>query len=382
MDGTLAVERSTLEFTGNFSFENNKIQDLNKNGGGIYATLECTVILSGNGSFINNMAKYGGGIYLDQMSVIKILPQTTLQFERNKAAKGAAIFIQTSSTQVNRSSLPCLFQLPNGSVASDISFNFTHNKGNPGASILHANIKNINYNLQRQTFTALNNLQEILPSLPDSTNTEPYYYSDSFLFCFCTKDSKQNCDSSRHKNITAFKGKPFFVSVRVIKFYGSHINEPVRSNLNSSLLSQDNNSTVESTLKGCFQKLNNERCTDMEFAVITTDLRETVLLNIGESFLDKEKTLYLDIMFDSSCPLGFELNQTNNTCTCDSNIMGYLEICDLAEEMFQKKSTQSDFWMGPSNNNISLEYYQNCPHGYCITNHDGKFSPMLIEAFS
>ena len=107
VDGTLAVECSTLEFTGNFSFENNKIQDLNKNGGGIYATLECTVILSGNGSFINNMAKYGGGIYLDQMSVIKILPQTTLQFERNKAAKGAAIFIQTSSTQVNCSSLPC-----------------------------------------------------------------------------------------------------------------------------------------------------------------------------------------------------------------------------------------------------------------------------------
>ena len=374
IDGTLALERSQLFMDGDYLFEGNQLQVINKNGGAIFATLYCEVTLSGRGNFTRNSAKYGGALYFDQMSSLYILPGTNLLFHQNKAVKGAAIFVQASFEFVNCSTEDyCLFELTSESDVNNISLILTDNTGDPGGSVLHASIDMVDFDIENQTFRALDNLNKTI-TLPDRSNSEPRYYTDSYLFCFCTKGSKQECEVSRRKFVTVTKGKMFSVTVRALRFYGDHNNEPVRSNLESLLGSDsDDESQPESsilpTLDGCFQVVHNEKCAELVFSVTSTLKNETIVLNIGESFLDFNKTLHLNVTFEDSCPLGFVLNDRNDKCICDPRIANHFVQCNLEEETFSRTLESIHFWIGSFDNSSSFLIFDGCPRGYCTANY-------------
>ena len=373
-DGTLSLERSTLVLSGDYLFERNQVQSAGENGGAIFASIRGTVNLSGNGAFINNSARYGGALYLDQRTGINIMPGTKLLFQQNRAVKGAAIFIQTSLKHVTCSSKvdSCLFRLPDDNAANDISLVFTGNQGKPGGSVIHANVEDVDFTIENQTFTALEDLETI--ALLNQNNSEPKYYSESYLFCFCINGSTQKCEKERRKDLTVTRGKKFNITVRALRFYGDHNDEPVQSNLESLLESDSENFvSLSSQLVGSFQVVHNEKCAELIFRVNSVSDQETVVLNIGESILNEDKTLYLDIAFDESCPLGFAL--VGNKCDCDTRIAEHFEECDLDEETFRRKNESLIFWMGSfasNNTSASLLFYEGCPRGYCIGN--GIFS--------
>ena len=393
LDGALSIERSTLTISGDYLFEDNQANS--KNGGGIFANIQCKVVLSGKGVFCGNSARYGGAIYLNQNSDIEIKPRTNLVFQQNEALKGGAIFISTPFSHVNCSSLPCLF-LPDDSNATNTSLlTFFNNSAAPGGSILHVNIERLDFEMKEQTFPALENLQKLIKT-PDNGNTEPKFFSDSFQLCFCKNDSLQNCESNRTTSIRTARGKPFSVMVRAPTFYGDSHDEPVRSNLVSALNYLGQSSLLAATLDGCFQIVHNKKCTELVFKVSSAQDKETVVINVGESFLEKDKTLYVNLEFEKSCPRGFALNKDNDTCVCDSRLTRYLFICDLAMETFQKWYNSSNFWIGPDPNTSNVLFYDECPHGYCIgftnfsltdnstceNNRRGRLCGKCIEGYS
>ena len=162
------------------------------------------------------------------------------------------------------------------------------------------------------------------------------------------------------------RGKPFSVMVRALTFYGDSHDEPIRSNLVSALNFLDPSNLLAATLDGCFQIVHDKKCTELEFRVNSAHKKEMVVINVGESFLEKEKTLYVDLDFEKSCPRGFALNKYNDTCICDPRLTEYLYLCDLATGMFQKRYNSSNFWIGPDPNTSNVLYYDACPLGYCI----------------
>ena len=373
-DGALALENSWLALSGNYLFQNNQAND--KRGGAIFATSHCTITLSGNGNFTENSGMFGGAIYLNLRTHINIAQGTNLVFLRNKAIKGGAIFVSTSFLRVNCSSPPCLFLPDNEDIATNTSLTFLGNMGDPGGSVLHVNIDRLNYEIEEQTFPALENLHKII-TIPDDSNTEPEFFSDSYQLCFCTQKN-QNCESRRRKNIMAVRGKPFSILVRALTFYGDYYDEPIRSILESALNSRGNVSFITAKLDKSFQVANNKRCSELAFKVNSSNDQETIILNIGESFLDTDKTLYVDVLFEESCPLGFTRSADKSTCTCNPRIVDHLNKCDLSDETFQKKLASDDFWMGPYHNTSLLLIYDSCPRGYCVTTEEFSFSNNTI----
>ena len=369
LDGTVALEHSRLYLSGSYSFIHNRVPK--KYGGAIFATQDCKLYISGSGNFIENSALYGGAIYVDQRSQINLMRGTALLFQKNQAIKGGAIFLQTTYQYVHCPSIRCLFLLEENSKPEDVSLIFIGNTGTPGGSVLHVNIEQVDFLAEKLTFPAVDDLRKTF-TLPDnSNNTEPLYHSDSFLFCFCTNDGTNKCELDKRKSRTVVRGKPFNVTVRALVLYGDFTEKPVRSRKESAPDPASSIFSFTVTDDNCFQRVdssrvNNMNCTELGLSVGSVHPSETIKLNIGESFLDEDKTLYLDLTFEDSCPIGFVLDNRNATCICDSRIQGYLEVCDITKGIFSKKSDSPRFWMGSFDNTSDFLFYRACPSGYCI----------------
>ncbi len=373
-DGALAVLESNLVMEGIYNFKDTFYDE--ENGGGIWATVVSNVRLSGTGYFINNTANNGGGIFIDQLSRLELNKGTRLYFINNTAVKGAAIFIGTSvqHAQCQFNSNECLFGLEDNNN-HDVTLTFEHNKAYPGASIIHVNFDVIlNTSIEYPALDTLNRTVNIR-----SNNSSPHYASDSYWFCFCEDNSRENCiRNDPPATITAYKGKPFSVKARALKFYGSEMSEPVRASLESSLSAVDSNSMVNASLignNGKLQSVSATECSNFTFTVKSTNNNEVVLMNVGETFIGVEKSLKLNVQLNSVCQPGFPFNDNKDSCECDESIREFLKSCKITDEVFQKRREYTNYWIAPSNNphyQAEMSYYEYCPNRYCIT--DGEFT--------
>ena len=385
LDGTLTLVRmSTLNLSGEYSFRQNQIANAKKNGGAIYASLECEINLSGTGLFTENSAKYGGAIYMEQKSRMKIKQGTTLVFHHNRAVKGGAIFISCSTTRAN-----CLSVV--NDTSGNVSLEFTSNVGDLGGSIIHANIDNIHtmqQGISNTFFTALDDLKKkiMIPNSIQLLNTEPKYSSDNFRFCFCSMQTEESCNpGTTRMNMSAVRGKEFSVSVRVHKLFGDITNEPVKGDLHSSKMFVG----VVSVLYGHFLLVEGDNCTILNYTILSSESQDTLILNIGDSTSDG--ALYINVAFQEVCPIGFELRKDGKACICDHRIEGVLDVCDITKEKFKKNNANLNTWIGvigynTSYVNDSIMVYSNtssiysytlCPTGYCVTTNEFSLSEGL-----
>ncbi|XP_064397140.1 uncharacterized protein LOC135344016 isoform X2 [Halichondria panicea] len=373
-DGALTIVQSTLKLGGNYTFLENLYD--NEDGGAIYATITSTVTFSGNGTFLNNSAKNGGAIFIDQKSRLELDKETKLLFNGNSAENGGAIFIGTSVDHVQCINDPntCLFH-PINSGNLNTSLTFENNTAYPGGSVIHVNFDIINDS--EITYPALKDLGETFKIA--SGNSVPTLASDSYWFCFCENDSRKGCArNDPPMNISAIKGKPFSVMMRALKFYGNiNMSEPVRRNLLSALLSinTDDNTISSLTTDGRLQSASPEKCMEVSFTVKSEADMEVLVLNVGESFLDGNKALYVNVHFNKLCPDGFPSDEQNYSCVCDEKIRNFLQSCEITDEIFQKRIEFQSYWMAPANQSKyqgAMSWYENCPNRYCIT--DGNFT--------
>ena len=374
-DGALALQLGTLKLGGNYTFLENRYE--NADGGAIFAILESVVTFSGIGKFENNSAKSGGAIFLDQRSRLELDKETELYFVSNSAVRGGAIFIGTSVDHVQCVNDPnkCLFH-PINPGNLNASLTFQQNQAYPGGSVIHVNFDIVDNS--EITYPALEDLEETLKIA--SGNSVPTLASDSYWFCFCESDSRKSCARNDPPiDISAIKGKPFSVMVRALKFYGNiNMSEPVRSNLRSALLSidTDDNTTSSLTTDGKLQRVSAKECNEVSFTVKSKADMEVLILNVGESFLDGEKALELNVLFES-CPNGFPLDEDNASCVCDKQISNFLQSCEITDDNFQKKIEFQNYWMAPANQSKyqgAMSWYESCPYRYCITEGNFTFS--------
>ncbi len=245
--------------------------------------------------------------------------------------------------------------------------------------MIHVNFDHIeNRDIEYPALDALNRTVNVSSF---TGNSLPHYASDTYWFCYCEDDSRENCvRDNPPANKTAVKGKPFTVKARALKFYGAELSEPVRANLESSLSAVNSDSSINSSLTGNNGKLRSvsaTKCTDFSFTVKSSAENEVMVLNVGETIISVEKSLTVNVQFSPLCPPGFPFNDIKDICECDKSIRTFLRNCEIADETFQKRIEYTSYWMAPSNDQrfpAEMNWYYNCPNRYCITNSNFTFS--------
>ena len=128
---------------------------------------------------------------------------------------------------------------------------------------------------------------------------------------------------------------------------------------------------------GRLQRISTSQCSNFSYTIKTTADNEVLLVNVGETFLDDDKSLKVYLSLNPFCPSGFPFNDNRDSCECDKSIKKYLQSCEISDDAFLKRTEFVGYWIGPSNDpdhQGAMNWYQNCPNRYCITQGNFTFS--------
>ena len=294
-----------------------------------------------NCKFVNNSGTLGGGMALYDSSYLILKEQTNISFVNNYASEsGGGIFV---SEKILTHDIPtdCFFILESDH-STNATLYFVNNTAEISGDVLYGG--NVDYCLNAHQFHRLFNYSQQKGSSVVS--------SDPIQVCFC-EAKKPNC-SIKNINITAIPGIDIFISLATVGSKNGLTNGVIK-------FTPSNVQTVNTRL--------NANCTDVTFSVTANSSLNTtqVYVTLKKSI----KPLYdpfakvIDIIIQS-CPIGFPLDITNNTCVCRSELTKPPVInCDINTQIITR---EGDLWIGYENVYDCLIVYNNCPFDYCNDN--------------
>ena len=299
-----------------------------------------------NSKFVNNSGVLGGGMALYDSSNLILKENTNISFDNNYASEsGGGIFV---SEDIVAGDFPsyCFFKLkPNRSINATLYF--VNNKADISGDVLYGG--NVDYCLDAHAFDDLFKYSK-------DTGSSSVVSSDPIQVCFCEPNGT-NC-SITNINITAKPGINVNVSLAIVGSKEGLTKGVIKlTGLDSSSKVQ----TVNNRL--------NANCTDVTFSITANSSLNTTQVYVP---LEKSiKPLYdpfakiIDITIQS-CPIGFPLDITNNTCACKSELIKPPAItCDINTQIITR---EGDMWIGYENDPGCHIVYENCPFDYCNDN--------------
>ena len=291
-----------------------------------------------NSYFVSNSGILGGGMALYESSHLILREQTNISFISNYASEsGGGIFVSVSLIG-NDIPTNCFFKLePDQSINAKLYF--INNTAEISGDVLYGG--HVDYCFTAHQFQDLFHYPQ--------QNGSSVVSSDPIQVCFC-KSNEPNC-SIGHINIIAIPGIDVNASLATV---GS------KEGLTKGAIkfTPSNVQTVNSRL--------NANCTEVTFSVTANSILKTTQVYVT---LEKSiKPLYdpfakvIDITIQS-CPIGFPLDITNNTCTCTSELIKPPAItCDINTQIITR---EGDLWIGYENDPDCLIVYKKCPFDYC-----------------
>ena len=341
---------------------------------------------------INNEAKLGGGLSLAANAKLDILKYNgippayyefidiiTAIFTGNSADYGGAMYVDddtNSGTCASNPKTECFFQVL-GLYVYDYTrddtirgMNFSQNNANFLGSTLYGGL------LDR---CAVSPFAEVYKKYaPDdvdrgggiayfrlvSTITNISISSGPVRVCLCTCYSIHNCTNQNRVDVK--KGETFPISLVAV----DQVSRPVSATIQASL------SSAESGLaEGQLAKNISAKCTNLTFNVVSPHDSEILALYASDGPCRNAELsrAVVEIHFlPCSCPIGLQvsanLNNTNCTCECHSDISQYIEQCNSYNGSLVKWP-QSRAWISYINDRDLIGYlvYPNCPFDYCLS---------------
>ena len=188
--------------------------------------------------------------------------------------------------------------------------------------------------------------------------------SDPVQVCLCLgADQNNDCP---HQHYTAVKkGQTFTLPVVAV----DQVGQPVSATIQTSL-----HFTESGLAEGQLAREIPAECTNLTFNIVSPHKSENLSLYASDGpCKDAELSrATVDIhLLPCSCPIGLqesEMNSTNCTCECHSNISQYMEHCDSHTGLLTKQP-QTRAWISYINDNNLTGYlvYPNCPFDYCLS---------------
>ena len=305
---------STIEFNGQSLFQNCMSVGF---GGAIYLISSIMLLTApANVSFVNNTAYIGGGAIYAQSPFIRSFEQCFLQI------------IDEHGTLNN----------------PGVRLYFEGNKAWKVGSVLYGNIKSCHLDYYKVDDHPLT----IFAAISTIDNNISAIASDAFTMCVC-KDNTASPDCNLNQSYSGYPGQT--ISIVGLDLYGSISPSMVVS------YTVDFDSSAAMLLS---LQCNQNACYDY---VVQSNLDDKTLCMLTQSAISQSKILQpLCIHFKVfECPLGFVLNDTSKTCSCNQFLLGANLSCSINNLTVLKSGRQ---WVGSISN--ILVAYDSCPYDYCI----------------
>ena len=350
-----------------------------------------------------NAAERGGGLSLEANAKFYILKYNhhyddddndfnTTTFTANSADYGGAIHVDddsNSGTCASSTETECFFQVlalhrVGSSNLGTQSMKFSQNYANISGSTLYGGL------LDRCAVSPFAEVHNKYPhAFKDrgggityfknvSTYYNPYYYdyydyydrtreiisSDPVRVRLCF-NADQNNDCSHQHYTEVKKGQTFTLPVVAVDQVGQPVNATIQTSLHFTESGLD---------EGQLARKIPAECTNLIFNVVSQHDSEKLSLYAldGPCKNAELSSAAVEIHFlPCSCPIGLqesEMNSTNCTCDCHSNISQYMEHCDSHTGLLTKQP-QTRAWISYINETDLTGYlvYPNCPFDYCLS---------------
>ena len=188
--------------------------------------------------------------------------------------------------------------------------------------------------------------------------------SDPVQVCLCF-NADQNNDCTHQYYTEVKKGQTFILPVVAVDQIGQPINATIQTSLHF---------TESGLAAGQLAREIPAECTNLTFNIVSSHKSENLSLYASDGPCKDVKlsSATVDIHFlPCSCPIGLqesEMNSTNCTCDCHSNIRQYMEHCDSHTGLLIKQP-QTRSWISYINETNLTGYlvYPNCPFDYCLS---------------
>ena len=385
-------------------------------GGGLHAIGSSMKAASSNtysqytGARINitgNAAERGGGLSLEANAKLYILKKYddyynnddndfyTTTFAANSADYGGAIHVDddtNSGTCASNTETECFFQvlaLYGFNLYSRLktqNMHFSQNHANISGSTLYGGLLDrcavspfaeVHYKYQR-AFRDSSDGIAYFENVSTFTYYNPYYHdyydyydrtreiisSDPVRVCLCfNADQNNDCPHQHYTEVK--KGQTFTLPVVAV----DQVGQPVSATIQTSLYF-----TESGLAEGQLAREIPAECTNLTFNIVSSRKSENLSLYASDGpCKDAElSSAAVEIHFlPCSCPIGLqvsEMNSTNCTCDCHSDISQYMEHCDSHTGLLTKQP-QTRAWISYINDTDLTGYlvFLNCPFDYCLS---------------
>ena len=362
-----AIVNTSSSFAGTSSFHSNTAIQ----GGAISANSNSKLTFDGNISFTNNGKNIrdsrGGAMYLASSSTLSVFPYTTVCWENNFANLGGAIYELNSDplaycamtqTALYMPMEECFFQLPGqnigGSFVIDVQFFFNNNSADTAGSVLYGGA------IDNCTLTGLDPYTyatgEVFNMLVqyEIVNKTSIISSDPFHICPCENNSP-NCTKSS-KTLQIYPGETVQVSVVTVGQRNGIVPTAVTSRVDRGSLLHSQN--VQQTTK---------ICTTLNYTVFSQG--DVILEMYPEgpcSTFSNKMLLHLSIR--QSCPPGFSLENSSQSCVCEQIFQKYTNHCNITNGSGQIIRESNDrFWVGYDQSQGLPIINLRCPFDFCVS---------------
>ena len=362
-----ATVNTSSSFAGTSSFHSNTAIQ----GGAISANSNSKLTFDGNISFTNNGKNIrdsrGGAMYLASSSTLSVFPDTTVCWENNFANLGGAIYILNSNpltycamtqTALYTPMEECFFQLPGLNIGEpfviDVQFLFNNNSADTAGSVLYGGvIDNCTLNgLDPYTY-ATGEVFNMLVQY-EIVNKTSIISSDPFHICQCEKNSP-NCTKSS-KTLQIYPGETVQVSVVTVGQRNGIVPTAVTSRVDRGRL-----------LHYQYVQQTTKICTTLNYTVFS---QGDVILEIYPegpcSTFSNKMLLHLSIR--QSCPPGFSLENSSQSCVCEQIFQKYTNHCNITNGSGQIIRGSNDrFWVGYNQSQGLPIINLRCPFDFCVS---------------
>ena len=333
--------------------------------------------------FASNAAKFGGGLSLEANAKLYVLRynsdsdiNTTILFRANSADYGGAVYVDDNSnsgTCVSEPKTDCFFQVL---VLYEI---FAHNLKTLQSILFSQNYASISGStlygglLDRCAVSQFAEMHEkytphdihrgggIAYFRNISATTTISISSGPVRVCLYVNGVD---DCLHHHQYYVRKGEAFMVLLAAIDQVGHPVSATIQASLSSAEGGLD---------EGQLARNISAKFTNITFNVISPHDSETLALYSSDGpcgNVELSKATIKVNFLPCSCPIGLqisEVNSTNCTCKCHSDIGQYMKQCDShTGSLFKLPKTRA--WISHINDTDLTGYlvYPNCPFDYCL----------------
>ena len=347
--------------------------------GGSISSIDSHLYFMGSALFDGNTAGFGGAMILDGTSKLKLKPNLKLSFVNNRANENGGIFYYDHSVSSCDRFLKfvysdyhsqCFISFEDVSVSPALN----NNSASKAGSLLYSGKLGTCYRDSSKNsifegcgqITKQNFCTNLHLTFVNKPNSVELISADTEDLKFC--QFQDNFTISKNVLVSVYPGEKFNISLIAVGTF----NLPVSTRILHNILFPTDKK-IELRQVELLTKVSSIICSNVSYYLlvqsITNQLTNTVNAKIYhknpcDSLVDGVN-LYINI---KSCPLGFELSNEHQKCTCDKWLQKFdITECNIDDLSIERK--KNTFWISKLANHSGLILHDGrCPFDFCKDN--------------